>query len=122
MFAIDVGTLTDRASATHLLIDAIRMRDQARKMMLRLWPEVSALREALEPLEAEYAKWVTQHYSYEYRIAEVRKQLLSPHKMKRPPKKTQRTMTDKEAEKYFRSLSITEQAKLIGQLEALRGE
>jgi len=122
-FELDPATIESEADATHLLLDAIRRQDQARQMMLRLWPKVSTLREALEPLEAEYSKWATQHYSCERRIGEIKKVILSPHQIKESttPKLTP-AMSDKQAEKYFHSLNAIEQAKLIGQLEALRKE
>jgi len=122
MFPIDVSELERGAAATNLLLDAIRRRDQARKMMLCLWPLISDLREVLDPLEAEHSKWATQHYSCEYRIAEIRKVILSPHKVRKESTSDPSTMTDKQAEKYFRSLNSTEQAKLLGQMEALRKE
>ena len=123
MFTIDTSDIERGAAATHLLLDAIRRRDQSRQMMLGLWPKISTLRELLDPMEAEYSKWATQHYSCEYRIAEIRKVLLSPRKVREESTSTPTpTMTDKQAEKYFRSLNSTEQAKLIGQLEALRKE
>ena len=123
MFTIDTSDIERGASATHLLLDAIRRRDVARKMMLGLWPKISALREALAPLEAEYSKWATQHYSFEYRIAEIKKVILSPRKVREEStSKSPPEMTEKQADKYFRSLNSTEQAKLIVQLEALRKE
>jgi len=123
-FLLDISEVERGATATHILLDAIRLRDQARQMMLRLHPMISDLREALQPLEAEYNKWAVQHYSCEYRIAEVKKQLCKPHaKQERSTiSVSSPEMTDKQAEKYFHSLNATEQAKLIGQLEALRKE
>ena len=124
MFTIDTSDIVRGASATHLLLDAIRKRDGARKMMLGLWPKISILREALAPLEAEYSKWVTLHYSCEHRIADIRKVLLSPHRVREEStlSKSPSEMTETQADKYFRSLNATEQAKLLVQLEALRKE
>ena len=124
MFTIDISDIDRDAAATLLLLDAIRRRDVARKMMLGLWPKISALREALAPLEAEYSKWATQHYSFEYRIAEIKKVILSPRKVREEsaPSNLPHEMTEKQADKYFHSLNATEQAKLIVQLEALRKE
>ena len=124
MFTIDTSEIERGAAATHLLLDAIRRRDQSRQMMLGLWPKISTLRELLDPMEAEYSKWATQHYSCEYRIAEIRKVLLSPRRVREEStlSKSPSEMTEKQADKYFRSLNATEQAKLLVQLEALRKE
>lgn len=115
---IDTESLVTEATATHLLLDALRQRGQAKVMLTRLWPMISELRSALEPLDAEYSRWATKHYSAERRVAMLRKEIVTPHstgRVKTPP----REMSPEEATNFLASQSMAEKRRLLAELQAL---
>ena len=119
---MDPDQIQEEAAATQVLVAAIRERDRANVMLKRLWPMVQELRETLQPLEEEYSKWATKHWSMERRIAEIKKQILKPHsgsRQERTPKKRERTMTDQEATTFLANQSLDERKRLLAELQAL---
>jgi DNA repair exonuclease SbcCD ATPase subunit len=116
---IDSNHLSNEASRTLLLLDALRQRDHTRVMLKRLHPMVEKLREALEPLQAEYNRWATKHYSAERRVAEVRKRILQPHRSEPIREPKERIMTDAEAQSYLEKQSESGRAKLLMELKAI---
>lgn len=121
MFPIDPELLETQASRLLLLVDAMRQRDHARAMLKRLHPMVQELKEALEPLQAEYNRWATKHYSAERRVAEVRKIILNPksHTHKKGKRYEHVEMSDKQMQDYFAKQNSSAQAKLLAELEEM---
>ena len=116
---IDQEQLESEASRAFLLIDAIRQRDHARAMLKTIWPEVSRLREELEPLEKEFSRWATKYYSAEVRLAEVRKRIVAMKKGPRKRAKEEKPLSEKEMLRFLQSQTEAERRKLYGELLAM---